>query len=171
MASTWTVAGAAVGSQLTRGNFMVGATGATGNITSGGRRQGLPAEAPRVPQATGYMYLPGYRPSAQPGQQFWLPELPGGQQFWVAANMIASGDEYRDPDWLNNPQYDPNNPEGSLRRMEEVYGPLQPVPLQYLRTEGAYMGKDARTSYDQPRTILTGRNALGANPYGLTGEA
>jgi hypothetical protein len=169
MASTWTVGAAAIGSQLTRGNFMVGNTGAVSSA-GGSRRQALPEEAPRVPQATGYMYLPGYRPSAQPGQQFWLPELPGGQQFWVAANMIASGDEYRDPDWLNNPQYDPNNPEGSLRRMEEVYGPLQPVPVQLLRTEGAYMGKDARTSYDQPRTILTGMRALGVNPYGLTGE-
>ena len=119
-------------------------------------RPGLPDAPPPIPQASQYWYFPGYRPSAEPGQQFWLPTLPNGQQFWVAGNMIASGEEYRDPDYVNNPQFDPGNPQTSLARMTEFYGPLQPVPLQDLRTQGAYLGDGPRTSYDQQRTIRTG---------------
>ena len=115
-------------------------------------RPGLPDAPPPIPQASQYWYFPGYRPSAEPGQQFWLPTLPNGQQFWVAGNMIASGEEYRDPDYVNNPQFDPGNPQTSLARMTEFYGPLQPVPLRDLRTQGAYLGDGPRTSYDQQRT-------------------
>ena len=84
--------------------------------------------------------------------------------------MVAGGADYRDPDYVNNPQFDPQNPQTSLARMIEFYGPLQPVPPQYLRTQGAYMGDGPRTSYDQQRTVRTGRSALGANPYGLGGN-
>jgi hypothetical protein len=167
--ASWIQPGAALANNLARGNWVIQPNLSAAQTAGPSRRQGLPEEAPRIPQATGYMYLPGYRPSAQPGAQFWLPDLPDGQQFWVPTNMVASGEDYRDPDWLNNPQYDPQNPEGSLARMIEVYGPLQPVPPHLLRMEAAYLGKGARTSYDQPRTILTGRRALGVNPYGLAG--
>ena len=91
--------------------------------------------------------------------------LGAGKQFPpMLIHMIASGEDYRDPDYVNNPQFDPGNPQTSLARMTEFYGPLQPVPPQYLRTTGAYLGDGPRTSYDQQRTIRTGRSALGANP-------
>ncbi len=134
-------------------------------------RPGLPDAPPPIPQVGQYWYFPGYRPSAQPGQQFWNPDLPNGQQFWVPANMVASGEDYRDPDYVNNPQFDPGNPQTSLARMTEFYGPLQPVPYASLAGEGAYIGKGDFTSYDQPRTIRTGYSALNRDPYGEAGAA
>jgi hypothetical protein len=125
--ASWLQPGAAVAGTLALGYWVIQPDLAAAQTAGPSRRQGLPAEAPRIPQATGYLYLPGYRPSAQPGAQFWLPDLPDGQQFWAPADRVASGEDYRDPDWLNNPQYDPQQP-------GRVAGPddpgLRPAPAR-----------------------------------------
>jgi murein DD-endopeptidase MepM/ murein hydrolase activator NlpD/predicted flap endonuclease-1-like 5' DNA nuclease len=120
-----------------------------------------------------FVYIPGWRPNVKPGVKFELPALPDGTQIWVPANMLAveGTPGHNDADWLNNPQFDPAHPEASLARIQEVYGKAQPVPLAWLAREGAFFGPGPHLDTDQPRTVLTGRRALAANPYGVGGAS
>lgn len=117
-----------------------------------------------------YYYLPGWGPSVNRGEEFFLPELPDGGEWWLPRNMIKYRDEdgTPDPDYVNNPGYDRTQP-GSLQRMLEVYGPLQEVPVQWLASEPAYYGPGGHSSYEQPRVVAGGRKGLQGDPYGVNG--
>ncbi|MCO5214397.1 MAG: peptidoglycan DD-metalloendopeptidase family protein [Caldilinea sp.] len=179
MAQTWLRAGQrALGNLFRLGqaaNAQVGAFTTTVNqyLTmmerTGGEGASGPVQAgPQV--STKYYYLPGWGATVRPGEEFWLPELPDGAQFWMPANMIRFRDSegYPDPDYQNNPMFDRTQP-GSFERMQELYGPLQPVPLEYLMAEPAYMGPGSHSSFDQPRLVAGGRKGLQGNPYGVEG--
>ncbi len=179
MAQTWLQAGQHGLNNLFRlgqaANAQVGSftTGVNQYLTMMERTGGEGASGPvgTGPQvSTKYYYLPGWGATVRPGEEFWLPELPDGGQFWMPANMIRFRDSegYPDPDYVNNPMFDRTQPD-SFKRMQEVYGPLQPVPLEYLMAEPAYMGPGSHSSFDQPRLVAGGRKGLQGNPYGVQG--
>ena len=116
-----------------------------------------------------YFYIPGWRPTGKPGEQIFLPTLPDGRKLWVPQNMMDIREDAPGGDWLNNPQYDPNNPEGSLARIIEKYGQPVPVQLSELNSQPAYIDRPDMTSYDKPEIFGAGQNPLMYDPFGIGG--
>ena len=102
-----------------------------------------------------YVYLPGFKVMGRKGGGYYLPELPDGKKLWVdQSNIIAYGsEEWRDPDYVNNPQFDENY-ENSWERIKEVYGQPQAVPLEMLSGTAAVAGPGEHNIQEESRIVV-----------------
>ena len=140
-----------------------------GNI-EGKQKEDLPETTPMASDE--YVYLPGFKVMGRKGGGYYLPELPDGKKLWVdESNIVPYGsEEWRDPDYVNNPQFDENH-SGSWERIKEVYGQPQAVPLEMLTASAAVVGPGEHNIFDESRIIIDKDAAMTADPYGLGGPA
>ena len=119
-----------------------------------------------------YVYIPGMKVMGRKGGGYYLPDLPDGKKLWVdQSQVIAYGsEEWRDPDYVNNPQFDENYA-NSWDRVQDVYGQPQAVPLELLSGRAGITGAGEHNIQEESRIVVDSQADLTADAYGVGGAA